>query len=1184
MDVPKIPHADTARSAVRALGGYVYQIYQSALGWVNLKKGGRLYLEVAEDFAIAAGHALEAVQVKNTTSNITLISKDVLASIDSFVRLYDANKSCKVNLRFLTTSNIGKEQSPEHRIGDKPALETWRNLATTGDITDLKNILLNIKLSDRTKEFIQTLSDTDFRSELLQRIHFDCGSPSFDQLELVLKEELYSRLRNCSGVLSQLDACLNEVIVVLLNKAASEHDRCVDWLALEKIIEKATHITLPKAQFETGKIQVIPTAPREIVDSTILDSFQAGLHTLPPQEAKVLRAILDSFQAGLPTPIDDVPLPQAIATRQSVMGAVRASIEDCGFVWIYGPAGSGKTFVARFIAKYLKSNWGIVNLRGYETNQVKQTLSSIGKHLHNTDFGGIVLDDFDHIFDPSVFTSLCYLQTVMKHRDIAFVVTASNPLGPTACADMGLPSIVNQKVSNFSVEDIREILKQIDVEIVPEAEQIYSDSEEGHPQLVIATIQSITSRERYPSTETTAPALSLGSKGRDAVRRAARIRLSEELPDTERRLLERLSLTKGSFSQDFVLSAVNIEPKIPQGSVVFDRLVGAWIEQQSSDTFALSPLLSDFGATSICEEEKQKIHYSFADILLKIRTLEPLQANSALFSAWNGKNTDAIHLLCYALLYEGGKSLDTIAPFLTISPLLDEAKRTGPSDPNIRLLLRGTQLVLAIHKDTNDSEFCRILQDFENESRDIEGLDNPDLMRYTIYTMLLLSFPKFGAIPRFWELLQEVERFVKKNADTIPPEILSAYRGENSFNLPWIPFMFTTQANRLHKIADLPPLFNYLASRPEEHRNHLLSALSKPGFGADMLVSGAWASEEKADSINASIHAEIFHELEMISCNWSPQGIAVSCRKYHAFTLDQNDGEKEAALAVLAEGLDEYGTTNSMLMLAQANVLYRAGEYAESLELVRQIIEGDTALPELEKVFLGRDAAAIAEQQGDFEAARTFYLLGHAAASKCEDEDMQPVCIGLLADAALVSWHADNRAACLKEFKTVLRELESLDANASLRSTYCHSTIEHALVWMQDTALGELLQPVRRPKANIYPGMMSNPEPHPSTAERPKMNGTLAWYTLASIENYADLDIGVTEQLDALLPDGPALEGQQLLYTSQMHRAIATLKIDLFFEALQHHMSLFTYLQNSKHQPDTKNLTFIQIPLRPRHN
>lgn len=165
-----------AREAIDALSGYVYQIYQSALALIELEPEEVLFLEVAEDYAIVAADALKAVQVKETGHKATINSKDIVASIDSFVDLRQKNPELQVRLRHLTTSRIGKEKSAEHRIGDTPTLVVWRKLSKTGDLAPLRKILDASKLSKQTKNYIRELEDTEFREEFLKRIHFDCGA------------------------------------------------------------------------------------------------------------------------------------------------------------------------------------------------------------------------------------------------------------------------------------------------------------------------------------------------------------------------------------------------------------------------------------------------------------------------------------------------------------------------------------------------------------------------------------------------------------------------------------------------------------------------------------------------------------------------------------------------------------------------------------------------------------------------------------------------------------------------------------------------------------------------------------------------------------------------------------------------------------------------------------------------
>ncbi|KIC41940.1 hypothetical protein RA27_00555 [Ruegeria sp. ANG-R] len=119
------PKGTTKRDAVAALSGYVYQIYQSALAWIKASPEGVIWLEVSEDYLMAAGSALKAVQVKETSSRVTINSPGVLAAIDSYVELHLDNPMLQVSLRYLTTSTVGLERKAEDQIDGNPILQEW---------------------------------------------------------------------------------------------------------------------------------------------------------------------------------------------------------------------------------------------------------------------------------------------------------------------------------------------------------------------------------------------------------------------------------------------------------------------------------------------------------------------------------------------------------------------------------------------------------------------------------------------------------------------------------------------------------------------------------------------------------------------------------------------------------------------------------------------------------------------------------------------------------------------------------------------------------------------------------------------------------------------------------------------------------------------------------------------------
>lgn len=80
-----VPESDSSSQAVDSLRGYAYQAIAATLAWINLSDRELLFLEVAEDYAIVADHAIRATQVKDTgrSESVTLNNKNIRTAITS---------------------------------------------------------------------------------------------------------------------------------------------------------------------------------------------------------------------------------------------------------------------------------------------------------------------------------------------------------------------------------------------------------------------------------------------------------------------------------------------------------------------------------------------------------------------------------------------------------------------------------------------------------------------------------------------------------------------------------------------------------------------------------------------------------------------------------------------------------------------------------------------------------------------------------------------------------------------------------------------------------------------------------------------------------------------------------------------------------------------------------------------
>ena len=502
MPSKKTPLGNPSREAIDSLRGYVYQIYQSALAWTELEDDELLYLEVAEDFAIVAKGALEAIQVKETARRVTINSKDIIATIDSFVELQEKNPSQKVTLRHLTTSTIGKENKREHRIGDEPALIAWRNLAKAGDLSDLRRVLDKSKLSKKSKDFVKSLDDEDLRERFLKRIHFDCGAPESQLLARQINSRISKLLIDRGGVHSQTKKCVANILLTLLKLStnSNRNERYVDRSGLEEHLEAATQVTLNRADFETQSRLVNKALSAAISTETGLSS------------ARLFRF----------SPVAETPLPGALASRENDIRPLQKILESVGLCWIAGAAGIGKTVSARVLAHKNGGDWASINLRGQSSEQVARVLIQAADSIKEFGLRGLIVDDLASVMEPSVLDSLHYLVHSTNRSDVLLVVNSSDSPTSDFLFTCNLQVGIARTLSEFTEEDIQEILAKYGVSNAQWPKYIHLVSGGGHPQLAMAFIQSMVASGWNPDELQALDALILGSPAISEVRKRTR--------------------------------------------------------------------------------------------------------------------------------------------------------------------------------------------------------------------------------------------------------------------------------------------------------------------------------------------------------------------------------------------------------------------------------------------------------------------------------------------------------------------------------------------------------------------------------------------------------------------------------------------------------------------------------------
>ena len=1078
------------------------------------------------------------------------------------MELQERNPNQKVTLRHLTTSTIGKEKKREHRIGDAPTLDAWRNLAKAGELSDLRQVLDKSKLTKKSKDFVERLGDEDLREKFLKRIHFDCGAPESHRLEQQINSQISNLLVKRGGVRSQTQNCVANILLTLLRLSTNPNrdERHVDRNGLEELLEATTHVTVNRDVFETQSRLI------NIALSASLPS-ETGLSS-----AQLLRL----------SPVAETPLPKTLASREDDIRQLQQILESGGLCWIAGAAGMGKTVAARVLAYKNGGDWASINLRGQSCEQVARVLIQAADSMKDFSLRGLIVDDLGWVTEPSVLDSLHYLVYSANRTDVLLVLNSSDSPTSNFLFACNLQVGIARTLSEFTEEDIQEILAKCEVSNAHWAKYIHLVSGGGHPQLAMAFIQSMVTSGWDPKELQTLNAMLLESPAISEVRKRTRERLLRDMPKATRQLIERLSLKTGGFSRELTIDLGNLEPQISDAGIVLDTLIGSWVDQLEGDRFNLSPLLSGFAEMTLGTNEKEKINSAIADSLMKNRRLKVIDMDSVLMAAWSGKNEAAIFKLCMAILHSDFSELEMIAPHLPIFKMFRTDTIAFPANTTINHMFRGAQVLLVNQESNSPAKIQDVLYCFSEGAKNVEHDEVRALMNVIVYSKLLLQTSKAGMGTSFIGVIRELDQLLEKENGDLPSEAFGGKKELEKGGITAIGLMFVNQAWQLSKIKELSAVFDFLESSSSELRSRLLAPLGRDDFDVDMLVTGAWLNEHKENTIDPSTHSAVFAHLEKQAISWNQTDLAVCCRKFQAIILDEYGNDKNSALDILEEGLSMFGQTNSKLVRAKAKVLYRSDDHKGSLALSKTLIESDAPLSEVEKAFLGRDAAISAEMQGDFKTARQCYLFGSAAAHKSKLPDMTAMRIGLLADAALASWHDSDRQTCLQDFVMVLVELNKIKPDETLRTAHCHAVARHVLLWLDQDITGEKYLLEDGEEIKIYPGCISNPEPHPEIKERYISPIEIAWYMLAKIENNAVLDAGITDNLEQFLPRGPVLEGQMLLSPAKMHKALSQIDIKLFVQALQDRISLSAFAKEKGEWStvfDLNNPTYGTFPI-----
>ena len=1116
------PSADVARQAIHALRGYAYQALATALAWIDLDDRAKVFIEVAEDYAVVADNALRAVQVKDTkgSGSITLNTGSVREAVATFVDLAGRNPDVQVYLRYLTTSAIGQERLTEDRPAGVAGLEYWRRAAVSPrlDLLPLRQLLESERFPTSVRAFCQVRDNAELRRDLIARIRWDCGNPDISTLRQELEARLIVVCRDKFGVPAQEARALADTLLYSVLKTAvapaTEH-RVLNRADLYDLIDATTRLSVPRRSFEL----------KERIDSAL---------------GATLRGLAEASSAGSVAKVgwliagSTLPPAHGLLRRTAAETAVTQSLEDCGATVAVGASGLGKSLLCQSVATARSGAFSLVEFRGTTAAEARSRLDMVFGYLGELPPGVVILDDIHHLEDGAIIVSLGRILSAASRRGQELMLTCYIPPAATTLARLNLPQHCVVPCEYFSQAEVDALVRQHGGAGKQWGRVAYWSAGMGHPQLTHAFIVGVAARG-WPRREVE-DVVGRGFLSPDvaATRDGARRTLMAGVPPGARTLLYRLSLAVGRFDRAIALSVGAVEPAVARTGEHLDLLIGPWIEHADVDSFRVSPLAGGWGGAMLDRDEQRNTHESIATRLLARRSLTIQDANAIFLHGMAGKSRDSMGRLAWAILTANAAVREALAEHLVLLRLRSSSEPFYAEDGMVSVALRMAQFKLAT-ADGDQTWIAEVAAALLRESRELPDDGRSGHLR-TLAQMTVLSTINIGSYFEDWvDVLADFAERVR-TAGVLEAMFRDVEGAPALSSVELLGGLFSIGSAQLESLDQLERIVERLDGVDADTRELLLRPMHEASADYAVLINGPWARyENNPQELDAGDAVKRYRRIAEVTQGWGVPELTMQCFVAWSLVLDECEGDAPGAEAVLHQAIATFGR-HWILCRRLAKVYLRQGAFAEALRVFREIAPTVGGGNAVERAFALRDAAISAASCGEWARAEGWFGDAQMAAEEEDLEDMRAMAVGLGADAGIAALEGGRHGVALERLVVAVEELGKVEASGGLRGAHCHLAVRHAVVAVR-WRLGQRVRSDTEAPSPVEPGMCSR-SPAREVLERPVAHIDLSWYLLAEADIASGLALGVAGNLPERLEDGPIPIMEVRLRLMRIERAV----------------------------------------------
>ncbi|TAA56472.1 tetratricopeptide repeat protein [Shinella sp. JR1-6] len=1067
---------DPTKQAVESLRGYAYQLYASALAWTTLPQNGLLYLEVAEDYTTLASNRINAVQVKATTTPITLNSKSVIDTIDSFFDLRNRNPGRSLTIEYLTTARIGQEAANKDLVSDKPGLLYWQEAAAGSDVEPLRARLQQLPLKSAARAFLNTASEEELRSGLIERINWRCGEPPLDDLKQNLLEFAVYRCDEKSEPIHFADTFATKMVSRILDTIVAK---------IRPPLTKADLIALFDSVVRTS----VPTAVLIRMLENGLDDVSAKLVT----RSEALEAVSQ-------------PLYRSVA-REALVAAVHSSLDSNRAAWLHAGTGYGKSTLAALGTAGFGGNWQVARLTNLDAAATATKIRRVTTEMMDSSLSDVILDDLGHVASPEVQGTLQTVMAGARRSGTNVIITSHHVPTSILLAQLGLKPDALVPVGDFTEQEVHNLVAMEGGDPKFFGKYVYLGSTAGHPQLAHALVLGLRQRGWPKEDVDTLAAISGTDSDIASLRHEIRIRLLGELPQDALNLLARLTLSIGPFSRQFAIALGGKEPALPTPGNAFDRLIGPWIDTVALDTFRASSLVSRFGTDTFAPDVFVRLNAEIARLRISTSTIDINVVEGALLNALIGQAEDILDAIFAATFSAPRSELPRIAPAFGMLLVHDVDRKIYPKTPNVSVRLRALQVILVAAK-RDIKKLAPALEALEKELRDLPDQDYASVLYLGVLTKLSTADGTFDILPGMVNRIASLRHSV-----AVQKQVASSF--ENTKGMPRtaddvVRSLFAFQISLIQNIESLFRMLDEFAGLELEDRQFFLTEFSYTPGDKAIAVRGPWRFALSNGARDLEPLVSQYLALASKALKLGDSEIASAAYETAATISDEDIGNAEHGLQILEEAFVAVPSHRWSIQRTRARILFREGRYEEQLAIT-DTISANTHKRDVEMAHLLREIAMGNSHLGRHEAASRHFEQAAEIAAEIQQLDLQLMSTGLLADAAMEAFYDRQGHRVIELLDRSLSKLEEVDENAGLRQKALRASIPHTVATMLDR-----LRP-NGPDPNfeyaMIPGLNSNPSPHPGIQSLTSGPLDFVWLLLAQLEGQLDASSTISDRL-----------------------------------------------------------------------